>query len=226
MIKLKIKMKKNKRKKINREQRIRLVNNLPVNKESFFKKIKLRFILIFIFSFVLSFLSFSFLNKKNFNKKNIPQKSLVKTKEKTLIIAKNKVSHSKLKDYLKTEQDLYLDPITLIELINNKSKEILVFDVRKKEAYQKEHLKGAIFFESLTQVKKVNKNKKKTIIIYGDFSSSVKPKQIALTLLENGFSVKILSIGYNEFRHLKVFWLPQDYWDKINPDDYLERIED
>lgn len=219
-------MKKNKRKKINQEQRTRLVKNFSVKNENFFKKIKLRFILIFIFSFVLSFLFFSFLNKKNFNKKNIPQKLSGKTKEKSLITGKNKVSSSKLKDYLKTEQDLYIDPITLIQLINNKSKEILIFDVREKEAYQKEHLKGAILFQSLTQVKKVNKKKEKTIIVYGDFLSSVKPKQIALTLLENGFSVKILSIGYNEFRHLKVFWLPQDYWDKINPDDYLERIED
>ena len=211
---------KKQRKKTNQKKEIEL------RSDGLSKRIKWLPILIFFFIFFLTILFFFFFNKNFFNMKNVSQKSSDKNKEKSLITIENKVSHSKLKDYLKTEQDLYLDPITLIELINKKSKKILVFDVREKESYKKEHLKGAVFFESLTQVKKLDEKKEKTIIVYGDFSSSVKPKQIALTLLENGFTVKILSIGYNEFRHLKVFWLPQNYWDKINPDDYLERRED
>lgn len=203
-----------------KKRKIKVINAKKNNYLLVFKKIKIRYLLIFSLSFTVSFFLIIFINKRN------TQPNLVKKVEKKDIsLPKITVSRSKMIDYLQLERNLYLDPLELINLIKSNNLNFSLIDLRDKKSYQREKIKKAVNYQSIEEIKKVKINKNKLIILYGDYSSSLKPKEIALNLLKEGYQVKILSVGFNEFRHLKVLWLPQSLWNEVNPDDFIERNE-
>lgn len=203
-----------------KKRKIKVINAKKNNYLLVFKKIKIRYLLIFFISFIVSFFLIIFINKRN------AQPNLVKKVEKKdIILPKITVSRSKMIDYLQLERNLYLDPLELINLIKSNNLNFSLIDLRDKKSYQREKIKKAVNYQSIEEIKKVKINKNKLIILYGDYSSSLKPKEIALNLLKEGYQVKILSVGFNEFRHLKVLWLPQSLWNEVNPDDFIERNE-
>jgi rhodanese-related sulfurtransferase len=188
-------------------------NNLE-NKQK--KYIDLKSFLIKIFlPFLISFLSVFLLVMFFYPSKNKNYSSKTATRE--------KINSSELKKYLKIEENLYFEPLELIDWLGKDDKKMILIDVRDKESFKKEHIKEAKNFQSIEEILKVTKINSNLIIIYGDYSNDLKTKTIAYRLLEKGFNVKILSVGYNEFRHLKILWLPQSLWDKINPEDFVEK---
>ncbi len=191
-------------------------------KEIFFKgqknifsfDLRLFFIILIIFIFVfIIFYVFAF--KKPFIIKSD------KNKQKTVSKEKIEYSFSKVRELLKLKTSLYYDPNDLINDLKKPKTEILLIDCRDKESFKKEHIKKAVFFQSIEEVLKLAKDKK-SIILYGNYPDEIKVNQIALELLNKNLRVKILAVGYNQFRHLKIYYLPQSQWDKVNPDDWVE----
>jgi len=131
----------------------------------------------------------------------------------------------KIKELIELEKYLYVDPLVLLKLIDSGDKKIILVDIRDSLSFKKTHIKGAVNF-SIEQIKKdisILKNKK--VIVYGDTASSTLSKEIALLLIEKRINVRLMSVGWNEFRHFKNLWVPESQWDKIDINMYIEANE-
>jgi rhodanese-related sulfurtransferase len=132
----------------------------------------------------------------------------------------------------------FIDPYeVLLDLKNNKNSYILV-DVRSKQEYQNGHISTAINIpgyesaDNLTlsdtiknQIKKLSDplySQNKPIILYAQTSYSNTPLRVA-KVMGHTSQVVILRIGYNEWAHMKALWVPEAEWDRINPEDYVQK---
>ncbi len=177
-----------------------------------FKNIIFPFLLSFLVVFILIFFFLrikSSIISKNQQKK--PDLSLKQT-----------ISSDKIKEVLLIEKEVYLDPVDLINLIKNNNNDFVLVDLREKLSYNKAYIKRALNFDKKNLTKELVKYRNKTIIIYGETNYSSKPKTIALELLKSRYQVKILAVGFNEFRHFRNLWLPENLWDEIDVDAYIE----
>jgi rhodanese-related sulfurtransferase len=177
-----------------------------------------KFILTIFLPFLVSFFIVFFLVKNFYQQKTISfKKSLSKKNQET------KININELKKVLEIEQSLYFNPLDLIEWLKKPDEKIVLFDIRDKESFEKEHIKTAVNFQEANEIIQWLKNKKLTVVIYGSYDNDPKTKTVVYQLINQGIETKILSIGYNEFHHLKILWLPQSSWDKINLEDFIER---
>ena len=95
-------------------------------------------------------------------------------------------------------------------------------DIRDSASYKKAHIKGAVNYSTDKLKKDMQILKKKRIIIYGDTISSVQSKEVALSLIEKGIDARLMSVGWNEFRHFRNLWIPESQWDLIDINKYIE----
>lgn len=117
---------------------------------------------------------------------------------------------------------IYFDPMNLINLIQKKDKNYVLADLRSKQEFKKSHIKTSVNLSPEVLGKKVKEFEKKTVILYGQSAYSSTPRNAAYELLKKNINVKILSIGWNEFRHFRNLWVPEDLWDKIHIEDYID----
>jgi len=196
-------MKKPKKTKIDKKGEPKII----IVKRNIFKE----FILPFIFSFSVIFIFIIF-----------GSKLLKTTNKKKQVIKKPTVATNKLKEYLEIEQSVFLDPLELIDLIKNRNQEFVLIDLRENKYFQEEHIKRALSFSVKTLKDELKMYHNKLVILYGQTGYSKETRITAIDLINNGYQVKILSIGWNEFRHFKTLWVPESLWDSLNPDDYVE----
>jgi len=131
----------------------------------------------------------------------------------------------KIKELIELEKYLYVDPLSLLKLIDSGEQNNILIDIRDGLSYKKAHIKGAVNY-STEQIKKdISKFKRKKIIIYGDTTSSILSKEIALLLIEKSVDARLMSVGWNEFRHFKNLWVPESQWDKIDINKYITANE-
>ena len=178
------------------------------------KKVILTILLPFLISFFVAF----FLVKIFYQKRTIFFKKSLSEKNQPV-----KINVVELKKILELEKSLYFDPLNLIERLKKPDEKIVLVDIRDKESFEKEHIKTAVNFQEADEIIRWLKSKKSTVVIYGSYGNDLKTRTVAYQLINQGIQTKILSIGYNEFRHLKILWLPQSLWDKINLEDFIER---
>jgi len=178
------------------------------------KKVILTIFLPFLISFFVAF----FLVKIFYQKRTIFFKKSLSEKNQPV-----KINVGELKKILELEKSLYFDPLNLIERLKKPDEKIVLVDIRDKESFEKEHIKTAVNFKEADEIIRWLKSKKSTVVIYGSYGNDLKTRTVAYQLINQGIQTKILSIGYNEFRHLKILWLPQSLWDKINLEDFIER---
>ncbi len=181
------------------------------------KKLKLNIfkelVLPFLISFIIGLLAFSFsANYKNQSSK----KEIVK------ILEEKSAPKDKLKELIELEKFIYLDPMVLLQIIDSNTSEAIIIDLRDNPSYQKAHIKGAVTYPKEKLTRELSKLKKKKIILYSDTAYSLTAKETILTLLNKGFDVRLLSIGWNEFRHFKNLWVPESSWDKIDVNKYIQ----
>jgi len=181
------------------------------------KKVILTIFLPFLISFFIVF----FLVKSFYQQRTIFFKKSLSEKNQPA-----KINVDELKKFLELEKDLYFDPLNLIKWLKKPDEKIVLVDIRDEESFEKEHIKTAVNFQEADEIIRWLKNKKSTVVIYGSYGNDLKTKTAAYQLINQGIQTKILSIGYNEFRHLKILWLPQSLWDKINLEDFIERREE
>jgi len=131
----------------------------------------------------------------------------------------------KLKELIELEKYLYIDPMTVIKLIDSSDKKVMLVDIRDETSYKKAHIKGTVNY-SIDQTKNNLKEfKNKKVIIYGDTSFSITSKEVALFLLEKGIDARLMSVGWNEFRHFKNLWVPESQWSEIDINKYIQTNE-
>lgn len=178
----------------------------------------------FFLAFLLGLFLIVFLNliKQKFFIKNINNKN----KTKTVVVNKLNSSKSDLKKDLEKQLDLYCDSLMLLDWLKKPNENIILIDVRDNKSFEKGHIKNAVNYQSIDKIIEFLKNKKsKLIVVYGNYQNDIKSKEIVLNLLNKGYNTKLLSVGYNEFRHLKILWLPESLWDKIIIEDFVEQKE-
>jgi rhodanese-related sulfurtransferase len=183
------------------------------NKNQLKKVISTFFLTFFVSFFIAFFLVKSFYQKRTiFFKKSLSKKN-----------PPAKINVNELKKILELEKGLYFDPLNLIEWLKKPDEKIVLVDIRDKGSFEKERIKTAVNFQEADEIIRWLKNKKLTVVIYSSYGNDLKTKTVAYQLINQGIQTKILSIGYNEFRHLKILWLPQSLWEKINLEDFIER---
>ena len=148
-----------------------------------------------------------------------------------LLIYKGKNS-SYDSSYYEMRADYYVEPF---DVIKGLEKAILV-DVRPRDRYDEEHIIDAQFVEvkidpksnAIQNKNDVEKRLKELashgdkLIIYGENSYSHVPYAVAFVGVRAGVKVKLLEVGWNEFRHFSAFWVPEKVASKINILDYIE----
>ena len=181
---------------------------------------KVREVIIpFVVSFITVFLLIYIIPLLSKNKKIVSKKEIVN------LIEEKSAPNEKIKELIELEKYLYIDPLIVLKLIDASDEKIMIMDIRDNLSYKKAHVKGAINY-SIDQIKKDTvKFKKKKIIIYGDTASSTLSKEIALLLIEKGADARLVSIGWNEFRHFRNLWIPESQWDKIDINKYITSNE-
>lgn len=134
-------------------------------------------------------------------------------------------SKDKIKELIELEKYLYVDPLALLKLIDSGDKKIILVDIRDSSSFKKAHITGAVNF-SIDQIKKdISTLKNKQVIVYGDTASSVLSKEIALLLIEKRINIRLMSVGWNEFRHFKNLWVPESQWSEIDINKYIQTNE-
>lgn len=196
-------------KKILRRQKSKIKTNKQLNP---LKEVIIPFVVTFITVFLLIYV-IPLLSK---NKKNVSKKEVVS------LIEERRAPKEKIKELIELEKYLYIDPLIVLKLIDAGDEKIIIMDIRDNMSYKKAHIKGAVNYS----IDKLKKNmqilKKKRIIIYGDTISSVQSKEFALVLIEKGIDARLMSVGWNEFRHFRNLWIPESQWDLIDINKYLE----
>ena len=183
----------------------------PSRKNFFIKEVILPFLAVFALTVFLSVLAYQII-KNNKSKANV---------KKPVLTSQKKLSTEKLKESLEIVNNLYLDPITLISILDNDPSEIVLIDLRSKEDYKKNHIKSSVNWSEQEILNNLNQLKNKKTVLYGLTSYDPLPKDVALMLLNKGFDVRILAVGWTEFRHFRNLWIPESQWDKVDLDVYI-----
>lgn len=138
------------------------------------------------------------------------------------ILKSAKPKDERLMSFVEQNNILYIDPTDLLTLIDLAENQIVIVDLRDSTAYKKGHIRGSINISSADILKKTSVYKGRKVIVYGSSAYSMEPEKAALTLMKAGITVKILTIGWNEFRHFSNIWIPEDRWGKLDITKYIE----
>lgn len=112
-------------------------------------------------------------------------------------------------------QILKLDPYALVENQTNRFAYSIV-DTRDAASYKKGHIRGALMLTDKIDLKK------QTVLLYGHTQFDQKSEEVARQMAAKGANVKILAIGWNEFRHFTNLWVPENAWNNFRIDDFIE----
>lgn len=144
-------------------------------------------------------------------------------------------STNEIEEFMNLQSELYYDPVNYFVY----NEDIQLVDIRRKENFQKEHISSSINIpveiDKANPSEIVNKEElieafkkldsEKTIVIFGENTNSLVPSKLAGLLAEKHIAVKVMTIGWNEFRHLHTFWLPEQLWGKVNVLEFVESNE-
>jgi len=170
--------------------------------------------------FLVSFMTvFMVINFGSFITKST-QKNIVKNEVKK-VLEETKAPKDKLKDLIELEKSLYIDPLILLEVIDSHDQSVILIDIRDKVSFKKAHIISAVNYSREELLKNISNFKKKKVVIYGDTAYSIETKELALLLIQKNIDVRIMSIGWNEFRHFRNLWLPESDWEKIDVNKYI-----
>lgn len=124
---------------------------------------------------------------------------------------------------------MYYDPIELLEGADD----IQLVDIRSAEAFTAGHITGArnlpfeIDDKNIVEYEGFEKKldeiqKEDTLVLYGE-NNFQKNSYIAADYLQSkGYEVRILRIGWSEFRNFPSFWIPEDRINDFNLIEYMD----
>lgn len=190
------------------------------------------FVIPFLFSFLLLFVSLLLLSAKD--PIHVPSLQ-VKTTIHSFgdVINKVKIGHpASLKG-----QEIF-DPYEVKLDIDKGDMFYTLLDVRSPEEFSQGHIRDAInlpAYQSFADLKKLTlsegdvmkhlksiMSRKKPIVVYGTTRDSQLTHDMAAILSRNGYEVSTLGVGWNEWRHFTNLWVPQAGWDSFQIENYVD----
>jgi rhodanese-related sulfurtransferase len=107
-------------------------------------------------------------------------------------------------------------------------------DLRSPEEYEKEHIAGAVSiwayndpehsaYDEVDRIVSMFKAlpEDRDIIVYCYSIPCMTGRKIGHALAENGVYVKLLGVGWNEWRYFWTLWNHEHEWDAVNVEDYI-----
>lgn len=137
------------------------------------------------------------------------------------LITSTSISKDKIKESLEIINGLYIDPMTLTKIIDSNTSEVLIIDTRSSKDFERSHIRNSKNMSKDEILKEYKSLRNRKVIVYGENSYDPTPKDIAVFLLGKRTDVRVLAVGWNEFRHFRNLWVPEGLWNKIDIDKYI-----
>ncbi len=142
-----------------------------------------------------------------------------------LLLSSANISKDKIRESLEIVNGTYLDPMTLIKVIDKNPSDMVVIDIRSKDDFNRGHIKSSINMSKDAVMKDYRGLRNKKVIVYGENSYDPAPKDVAIFLLGKRIDARVLAVGWNEFRHFRNLWVPEGMWNKIDVNRYVSDQE-
>lgn len=176
------------------------------------KTVFLPFFVVFLISLVLCFFGFKYLRQAKTNS----------AAKKPIISKQKNIPRDKMREAIEAVNGLYVDPYTLTRIIDNDPSEIALIDLREKRDYDRGHIKTSLNYSTSGLIKDLKSFGRKKIVLYGHNSNDPLPREVALEVMGGGRDVRLLSVGWTEFRHFRNLWIPESKWDELDLDKYID----
>lgn len=136
------------------------------------------------------------------------------------------------------EEPVPFDAFTLAQLIHAADTSITLVDIRSKQEYDAGHIKTAINIPVYTDVTHIVASEvpssslsstfqkiykaNKLLVLYDNSNASSLDEATVSKLSSDHIKAVVLSVGWNEWVHLKNLWVPEKEWNSFIPEDYIE----
>ncbi len=132
------------------------------------------------------------------------------------------------------------DPYVLLLDLKKGDLPYTLVDLRSDDEYEKGHIRQAMslpMYASFHQMRdgKIDEkelkekiktfDKKKPFVLYAHSRDSQITQDVAFILRKNGRDVRILGVGWNEWKHFRNAWLPEPEWGNIDMTNFVEERE-
>lgn len=142
-----------------------------------------------------------------------------------LLLSSANISKDKIRESLEIANGTYLDPMTLIRVIDKNPSDMVIIDIRSGDDFNRGHIKSSINMSIDAIMKDYRGLRNKKVIVYGENSYDPVPKDVAIFLLGKRIDTRVLAVGWNEFRHFRNLWVPEGMWNKIDVNRYVSDLE-
>ncbi len=139
-----------------------------------------------------------------------------------------------MRDFYLTENAVHISPHSLRGKMTKGVTDFVLVDLRSQEEYEKEHISGAINIPAYKDKDTSDYGavdrivgafaklpKDKDIIVYCYSMPCMTGRKIGLMLAEHGIYVKLLGIGWNEWRYFWDLWNHEHEWNATDVMDYI-----
>lgn len=147
-----------------------------------------------------------------------------KAAKKSVPVLPPKGNADDIRHSLQTVASLYVAPMDLITLIQDESTSYTLVDVRASAQFEKAHIKTAVNIPDVTR-SSIDSIRIYPVILYGESPYAQGTLQAAKAFSSAGKDVRMLSVSWNEFRFFPNLWMPEDWWNRVQVDDYLQVAE-
>jgi len=149
-------------------------------------------------------------------------------------VGATKTKQELIKDFYLTENAVHVSPHHIRKGMDKGDKSFVLFDLRSKQEYEKEHIVGAInipaykdpdtsaykdvdrIIKSFSQI-----SKDKDIIVYCYSIPCMTGRKVGKMLAEKNIFVKHLGVGWNEWRYFWNLWNHEHEWEDTDVKDYI-----
>ncbi len=148
-----------------------------------------------------------------------------------------KSQNNLIEDFYLTENAVHISPHGLRGKMDKGINDFVLIDLRSQEEYEKEHIIGAVNipaykdkdtsdYGSVDRIVNsfkdlISKNPGKDIIVYCYSIPCMTGRKIGKILAEKDIYVKLLGIGWNEWRHFWNLWNHEHEWNQTIVTDYI-----
>lgn len=139
-------------------------------------------------------------------------------------------------EFYKTENAVHVSPHSIRAQMSKGHGNFVLVDLRSQEEYEKEHIVGAVSIpaykdkdtSAYDEVDRIVKSFQelgtdRDIIVYCYSIPCMTGRKVGKMLAENGIYVKLLGIGWNEWRYFWNLWNHEHEWAKTKVEDFIAK---
>lgn len=145
-----------------------------------------------------------------------------------------KTTEQLISEFYDIENAVHISPHSLRKKMDKADKNYVLVDLRSPQEYEKAHIIGAINISAykdpdtsayeeidriVGQFKELPKDKE--VVVYCYSMPCMTGRKVGQALAEKGIFVKLLGIGWNEWRHFWTLWNHEHEWSITKVEDYI-----